>query len=65
MLALIALVFAATTSRPAVEVAALGEAAWGDGRLLTEVRAQHAALAAPATMVALTAARSRSRSRAG
>ena len=56
VLALIALVHAATTSHPAVEVAALGEAAWGDGRLLTEVRAQNAALAAPATMVALTAA---------
>ena len=56
VLALIALVHAATTAHPAIEVAALGEAAWGDGRLLTEVRAQNAALAAPATMVALTAA---------
>ena len=39
-----------------IEVAALAEAAWGDGRLLVEVRSQHAALAAPATMIALTAA---------
>ena len=56
LLALMALVFAATTARPALEVAALAEAAWGDGRLLVEVRAQHAALAAPAAMIALTAA---------
>jgi DNA-binding CsgD family transcriptional regulator len=56
VLALIALVYAATTAHPAIEVAALGEAAWGDGRLLTAVRAQNAALAAPATIVALTAA---------
>jgi DNA-binding CsgD family transcriptional regulator len=56
VLALIALVYAATTAHPASEVAALGEAAWGNGRLLTVVRAQNAALAAPATMVALTAA---------
>ena len=56
LLALTALVFAATTARPALEVAALAEAAWGDGRLLVEVRAQHAALAAPAAMIALTAA---------
>jgi tetratricopeptide (TPR) repeat protein len=56
LLALIALVFAATTSRPAIEVAALGDAAWGDGRLLTELRSQHTALATPATMIALTAA---------
>ena len=56
ILALIALVHAATTAQPAIEVAALGEAAWGNGRLLVEVRAQHAALATPATMIALTAA---------
>jgi len=56
LLALIALVFAATTSRPALDVAALGEAAWGEGRLLAEVRSRHAALATPATMIALTAA---------
>ena len=56
LLALIALVFAATTPRPALDVAALGEAAWGEGRLLVEVRSQHAALATPATMIALTAA---------
>ena len=56
LLALIALVFAATTAKPAIEVAALAEAAWSGGRLLAEVRTQHAALAAPATMMALTAA---------
>ncbi len=56
LLALIAVVFAATTARTAVEVAALGEAAWGDGRLLAEVRSEHSALAAPATTIALTAA---------
>ncbi len=56
LLALIALVFAATTAHSAIEVAALGEAAWGDGRLLVEVRSQHPALAAPATTIALTAA---------
>jgi DNA-binding CsgD family transcriptional regulator len=56
LLALIALVFAATTGRSAGEVAALGEAAWGDGQLLVEVRSRHSALAAPATMIALTAA---------
>ena len=38
------------------EVAALAEAAWGDGRLLVEVRSEHPALAAPATTIALTAA---------
>ena len=66
LLALIALVFAATTARSAGEVAALGEAAWGDGQLLVEVRSRHSALAAPATMIALTAApRRRSRSPAG
>jgi DNA-binding CsgD family transcriptional regulator len=46
LLALIALVYAATTARTCAEVAALGEAAWGDGQLL----------AAPATSIALTAA---------
>ena len=56
LLALIALVFAATTAHTAVEVAALAEAAWGDGRLLVEIRSQHSALEAPATTIALTAA---------
>ena len=56
LLALIALVFAATTAHTAVEVAALGEAAWGDGRLMVEIRSQHSALAAAATSIALTAA---------
>ena len=56
LLALIALVYAATTARPAIEVAELAEAAWAGGRLLVEIRTQHAALAGPATMVALTAA---------
>ena len=55
LLAMIALVFGATTARPADEVAALGEAAWGDGQLLVEVRSQHPALAAAATAIALTA----------
>ena len=56
VLALIALVFAATTARTAIEVATLGEAAWGDGRLMVEIRSQHSALAAAATSIALTAA---------
>ena len=56
LLAMIAVVFAATTARDADEVAALAEAAWGDGRLLVEVRSEHPALAAPATSIALTAA---------
>ncbi len=56
LLALIAVVFAATTARGAAEVAALGETAWGDGQLLVEVRSEHPALAAPATTIALTAA---------
>ncbi|HYH89021.1 MAG TPA: AAA family ATPase [Solirubrobacteraceae bacterium] len=56
LLALIALVFAATTAHPSVEVAALGEAAWGDGQLLVEIRTRHSALAAAATSIALTAA---------
>ena len=56
LLAMIAVVFAATTARTAVEVAALGEAAWGDGQLLVEVRSEHSALAAPATAIALMAA---------
>lgn len=56
LLALIALVFAATTAHTADEVATLAEAAWGDGRLLVEVRSRHSALAAPATTIALTAA---------
>jgi DNA-binding CsgD family transcriptional regulator len=56
LLALIALVFAATTARTAAEVAALAEAAWGDGQLLVEIRSQHSALAAAATTIALTAA---------
>ena len=56
LLALIALVFAATTAQTADEVAALAEAAWGDGQLLVEIRSQHSALAAPATTIALTAA---------
>ena len=56
LLALIALVFAATTAQTAAEVAALAEAAWGDGRLLVEIRSQHSALEAPATTIALTAA---------
>ena len=50
------MVFAATTARTADEVAALAEAAWGDGQLLVEVRSEHSALAAPATTIALTAA---------
>jgi DNA-binding CsgD family transcriptional regulator len=56
LVAMIAVVFAATTARGAAEVAALAEAAWGDGRLLAEVRSEHSALAAPATAIALTAA---------
>ena len=56
LLAMIAVVFAATTARDAAKVAALAEAAWGDGRLLVEVRSEHPALAAPATSIALTAA---------
>ena len=56
VLALIALVFAATTAHTAVEVATLGEAAWGDGRLMVEIRSRHSALAAAATSIALTAA---------
>jgi DNA-binding CsgD family transcriptional regulator len=56
LLALIALVFAATTAHSAVEVAALAEAAWGDGQLLVAVRSQHPTLEAPATTIALTAA---------
>jgi DNA-binding CsgD family transcriptional regulator len=56
LLAMMALVFAATTVRPADQVAALAEAAWGDGRLLAEVRARHRVLAAPATPIAMMAA---------
>jgi DNA-binding CsgD family transcriptional regulator len=56
LLAMMAIVFAGTTARGATEVAALAEAAWGDGRLLEEVRSEHSALAAPATAIALTAA---------
>ena len=56
LLAMMAVVFAATTARTANEVAALAEAAWGDGQLLVEVRSEHPALAAPATTIALTAA---------
>ena len=48
--------FAATTAHTSVEVAALGEAAWGDGQLLVEIRSRHSALAAAATAIALTAA---------
>jgi hypothetical protein len=55
---LLAIVFAAATARTAAEVAALAEAAWGDGHLLVQVRSEHPALAAPATAVALTAATS-------
>ena len=40
LLALIALVFAATTAHSAGEVAALADAAWGDGRLLAAVRSR-------------------------
>ena len=56
LLALIALVSAATTARTGDEVAALAEAAWGNGRLLVEVRSQHPTLEAPATAIAMTAA---------
>jgi len=56
LLAMMAVVFAATTARTADEVVALAEAAWGDGQLLVEVRSEHPALAAPATTIALTAA---------
>jgi hypothetical protein len=56
LLAMMAIVFAATTARTAVEVVALAERAWGDGQLLVEVRSEHSALAAPATTIALTAA---------
>jgi len=56
LLAMMAVVFAATTARTADEVAALAETAWGDGQLLVEVRSEHPALAAPATVIALTAA---------
>jgi hypothetical protein len=56
LLAMMAVVFAATTARTSEEVAALAEAAWGDGQLLVEVRSEHPALAAPATTIALTAA---------
>ena len=37
-------------------MAALAEAAWGDGQLLVEVRSQHPTLEAPATAIAMTAA---------
>ena len=56
LLAMMAVVFAATTARTADEVAALAETAWGGGQLLVEVRSEHPALAAPATAIALTAA---------
>lgn len=56
LLAMMAVVFAATTARTADQVAALAEAAWGDGQLLVEVRSEHPALVAPATTIALTAA---------
>jgi DNA-binding CsgD family transcriptional regulator len=56
LLAMMAVVFAATTARTADEVAALAETAWGDGQLLVEVRSEHPALGAPATVIALTAA---------
>jgi DNA-binding CsgD family transcriptional regulator len=56
LLAMMAVVFAGTTARTAEQVAALAEAAWGDGQLLVEVRSEHPALAAPATSIALTAA---------
>jgi DNA-binding CsgD family transcriptional regulator len=56
LLAMMAVVFAGTTARTAVDVAALAETAWGDGQLLVEVRSEHPALAAPATPIALTAA---------
>jgi DNA-binding CsgD family transcriptional regulator len=56
LLAMMAVVFAATTARTADEVAALAEAAWGDGQLLVEVRSEHPTLAAPTTTIALTAA---------
>ena len=56
LLAMMAVVFAATTARTADEVAALAETAWGDGQLLVEVRSEHPALAAPASAIALTAA---------
>ena len=56
LLALIALVFAATTGRSFIDVLELAEAAWGDGQLLVEVRSEHSALAAPATTIALTSA---------
>ena len=55
LLAMMAVVFAATTARDADEVLALAETAWGDGRLLVEVRSEHPALAAPATAMAMTA----------
>ena len=58
LLALIAIVFAATTARTGAEVTALAETAWGDGQLLVEVRSEHPALAAPATTIALRAATS-------
>ena len=56
LLAMMAVVFAATTARTADEVAALAEAAWGDGQLLVEVRSEHPTLTAPATTIALNAA---------
>ena len=56
LLAMMAVVFAATTARTTDEVAALAETAWGDGQLLVEVRSEHPALRAPATVIALTAA---------
>ncbi len=56
LLAMMAVVFAGTTARTAVEVEALAESAWGDGQLLAEVRSEHPTLAAPATTIALTAA---------
>jgi DNA-binding CsgD family transcriptional regulator len=56
LLAMMAVVFAGTTARSAVEVAAAAETAWGDGQLLVQVRSQHPALVAPATTIALTAA---------
>jgi DNA-binding CsgD family transcriptional regulator len=56
LLAMMAVVFAATTARAADEVLALAETAWGEGALLAEVRSEHPALVAPATAIALTAA---------
>ena len=55
LLAMIAVVFAATTARTGPGRGTRRDGV-GDGQLLVEVRSEHPALAAPATTIALTAA---------